>query len=101
MGDIFYRIADYSRDYGRVCFKIYRDLRLDHTDWGIVDKDVFEELTFVQKNALPSFYRWYYNYPNYRGKHVITDESGFRIDTEKIDQRKKWVCLEALQHFLF
>ena len=81
--------------------KIYRDLRLDHTDWGIVDKDVFEELTFVQKNALPSFYRWYYNYPNYRGKHVITDESGFRIDTEKKIREKSGYVWRLYNIFCF
>lgn len=69
--------------------KIYRDLRPDLTDWGIVDRAVLDELTFVQKNALPSVYRWYYNYPNFKGKHVITDASGFRIDVDKIDSRKK------------
>ncbi len=69
--------------------KIYRDLRPDLTDWGIVDRDILDELTFVQKNALPSVYRWYYNYPNFKGKHVITDESGFRINADKLDSRKK------------
>jgi len=69
--------------------KIYRDMRLDLTDWGSMREDVYQELSFVQRNALPSVYRWYSNYPNFKGKHIITDKSGFRIDVDALDGRKK------------
>ena len=32
--------------------KIYRDMRHDLTDWGSMSEDVYQELSFVQRNAL-------------------------------------------------
>jgi hypothetical protein len=83
---VLFIVAEVMAGYA---LNVYRDTRLDLTDWGSISEDVYEELSFVQENALPSVYRWYSLYPNFKGQHIITDNSGFRIDVDAIDGRKK------------
>ncbi len=83
---VLFIVAEIGASYA---LEVYRYMRLDLTDYSFIDEDLYKELAFVQKNALPSFHRWYYNYPNFKGRHVITDNSGFRIDANAIDGRDK------------
>lgn len=55
------------------------------TDFTNVNPEVFEELREVQKKHQLNLYRWYNNIPNYAGKYVTTDASGFRINVKKLN----------------
>ena len=63
---------------------IYRKNQRGATDYTILDPIAKKELAEVQRNTELNLYRWYSNMPNFRGDHVITDESGFRINPETI-----------------
>ena len=63
---------------------IYRKIQMGATDYTILDPQVNDELGKVQGNTSLNVYRWYSNLANFRGQHVITDASGFRIDPQKI-----------------
>ena len=66
---------------------LYRKIRFDSTDYSIMEHDLSKELEQVQGRATLSLYRWYQNAPNFKGIHVITDPSGFRIDQKALDNR--------------
>ena len=63
---------------------IYKYQQRGATQFDRVDPEVRQELREVQSNKELNLYRWYNNLPNYRGRHIITDHSGFRIDTDNL-----------------
>ena len=67
-----------------VALKIYRDIQNGATDFSIVYSEAMDELKTVQTNTNLNLYRWYSNLPNFKGKFVITDNSGFRIDPDSV-----------------
>jgi hypothetical protein len=64
--------------------EIYRKTQRGATDYTILDTQAKAELREVQGNANLNLYRWYSNLENFRGQHVITDASGFRINSQAI-----------------
>ena len=62
---------------------LYRKYQPGATDFTLFDPKAIAELGEVQGADL-NLYRWYSNKPNYRGSHVQTDQSGFRIDAEAL-----------------
>lgn len=68
---------------------LYRKYRNDSTDFSSMESNLLRELSVVQSQAILSQYRWYQNLPNFQGVNVITDASGFRIDSRALDNRIK------------
>ncbi len=79
-------VAEVSASYA---LDLYRKYRSDATNYWELNPDLAQELSFVQKAATLSLYRWYQNLPNFRGQHIITDATGFRIDPQTLDDRIK------------
>lgn len=67
-----------------IALDIYRKNQRGATDYTILDPEAISELTEVQRNAKLNLYRWYSNKPNFKGQHVVTDASGFRINKETL-----------------
>ena len=68
--------------------KLYYDFRHGSTDYSFAG-DARKELEKVQEDATLNVYRWYANKPNYSGKFVVTDQSGFRINNLNLDDRSQ------------
>ena len=65
--------------------KVYRDIQIGATDYDThMEPEVKQELALVQSNIELNLYRWYSNLPNYKGDHVTTDSSGFRINPDTL-----------------
>ena len=62
----------------------YKKNQRGATDFTILDSEAMVELTEVQRNTNLNLYRWYSNQANFKGQHVVTDASGFRIDEETL-----------------
>lgn len=62
----------------------YKKNQRGATDYSILDSEAISELTEVQQNVKLNLYRWYSNKANFKGKHVVTDASGFRINKETL-----------------
>lgn len=78
---VVYLFAEIAAGYA---LDIYRKTQRGATDYTILDPQAMDELAEVQGNATLNLYRWYSNLENFRGRHVITDASGFRIDSQTI-----------------
>ena len=81
----------------------YRKNQRGATDFTLLDPKAMDELAVVQGDADLNLYRWYSNKPNYRGSHVQTDQSCFRIDADALtneETRGKLIeTTELLQKF--
>ena len=82
---ILYLFVEFAAGFA---LDIYRKYQKGATDFSILEPEVTKELSVVQGNAKLNLYRWYSNLPNYRGEHVVTDNSGFRIDQKKLTKDK-------------
>ena len=78
---ILYLFTEIAAGYA---LDIYKKNQRGATDYTILDSEAMLELAEVQGKNHLNLYRWYSNYANFRGKHVVTDASGFRINTESI-----------------
>jgi hypothetical protein len=63
-----------------LALKQYKKMQRGATNFEVLDSKLAEELKTVQSEIDLNLYRWYTNKPNFKGQHVVTDESGFRID---------------------
>ena len=63
---------------------VYKYHQRGATEFDRVNPEVMKELKEIQSNKQLNLYRWYNNLPNFRGNHVITDRSGFRINPDTI-----------------
>ena len=71
-----------------VALSIYKYQQHGATEFDRVNPEVMKELKEVQSNTELNLYRWYNNLPNFRGNHIITDRSGFRIDPNTVSNDK-------------
>ncbi len=72
-----------------IFIKIYYPARNQQSvNMPLVNPAAMLELAEVQSNSMVFPTRWYTNQPNYKGKYVITDESGFRINPANISHPK-------------
>lgn len=63
-----------------VALNQYKKMQRGATNFEALDSKLAEELKTVQSEVDLNLYRWYSNKPNFKGQHVVTDQSGFRID---------------------
>ena len=73
-----------------VTLYVYRKTKGDTVGLSELPRpEAAKEITKLHQEMIPSPYRWYKLTPNYNSKNIITDSSGFRINSAKIDQREQ------------